>query len=74
MTVGELSLLVGLLANAAAILGIGVINLMHIRGLRVVADQTHLATNSMKDELVKEVREASMAKGVLQGKREGKAK
>lgn len=35
-------------------------------------EQVHIATNSMKDELVNEVRVAALAKGLKQGREETK--
>lgn len=41
---------------------------------RVAIEQVHVATNSMKDALVKAVGEQEHAKGVIQGAQEEKAR
>lgn len=56
------------------IIAIGVVLNLYFtfRSLQKI-ETVHIATNSMKDELVKEVREASLAKGKMQGRQEMKS-
>jgi hypothetical protein len=63
MSAGEVALLVGLLANAAAIMCVGIITWISGRNLRADVKVVHDATNSMKDELVEEVRSGAFARG-----------
>lgn len=45
-----------------------------VKRAAVAIEEVHVATNSMKDELVAEVREASLAKGLKQGRAETRRK
>lgn len=77
MTPGEWALLVGLLFNAAAVVFVGLVGLRSNRGLTQVTLDIHkieLATNSMKDTLVKATSEASHAAGLKEGQDAGEAK
>lgn len=74
MTPGEWALLIGLLFNAAAVVFVG---LRSNRGLTQVTLDIHkieLATNSMKDALVRATSEASHAAGLKEGQDAGEAK
>jgi len=76
-TYGELALVitaVGTLIAALSGLAVGIGGLViSIRNRRSI-EQVHKATNSMKDELVAEVREAALAQGLKQGRAERKGK
>lgn len=64
MTAGEFGqILIGLAATSSAALS-------WRNSLKI--EQVHKATNSMKDELVSEVRKASLAEGLQQGRDEAK--
>lgn len=62
VTLGEIAQTITALAAAAAVA-------LTWRNSRKI-EQVHKATNSMKDELVTEVRNASLAEGIKQGRAE----
>lgn len=53
----------------AVIAGLQLLGLRYIDRLGVKVDEYHHEVNSMKDELVQSVKEASHAKGVIEGKK-----
>ena len=74
---GELALIITAAATLLAAIGglaVGIGGLfISIRNSRSI-EQVHKATNSMKDELVQEVRESALAQGLKQGRAERKGK
>lgn len=74
MTAGTITLVVALLLNAAAVVLVGILisrsNNKILKSIGVV----HRATNSMKDELVTEVRTSSLAKGRADAESEAKGR
>lgn len=63
MTAGEISLFIGLLANAAVLLWIACVNNRKMTSVLVDIHKVEVATNSMKDELVAATRKGALAEG-----------
>lgn len=60
-----------LAASALLITALGTVwNGVQLKTNAKAVEQIHIATNSMKDELVSEVRKASRAQGLLEGRAE----
>ena len=73
MSIGEISLLIGLLINACAIVLAAWINAYKLRVVIADVHKIELSTNSMKDELVQTTKLAAHAQGDLEGRADLKA-
>lgn len=74
MTPGEWALLIGLLLNAAAVVWVGLHSNHGLASVKVDIHKIELATNSMKDALVKATGDAAHAAGLKEGQVAGEAK
>lgn len=74
MDPGSLALLVGLLANAAAVAFVGLRSSRGLTEIKLNVEKIELATNSMKDALVKATGEAAHAAGLKEGQDAGEEK
>lgn len=71
MTPGEWALLIGLMFNAAAVAFVGLRSNRGLTQIKLDVHKIELATNSMKDELVKATSKASHAAGLKEGQDAG---
>lgn len=64
---GEIAQLLTALSAVGALI-VSILNRRTIKNVGAAVEQVHVATNSMKDELVHEVRESAHAAGFLKGR------